>query len=106
MDTAMQKTCIWVHHIATFIGLCTGVYHFIFRKDHGAKQSLLVFYIASQIWAVIKILAGFGAEKGFLQKSYDNIHTLCENKKQEKRSICILTGFSAMFKIGTPILLK
>lgn len=106
MDTTMQKTCIWVHHIATFIGLCTGVYHFIFRKDHGAKQSLLVVYIASQIWAAVKIIAGLGAEKGFLQKSCDNIHTLCENKKQEIRSICFLTASSAIFKIGTPILLK
>ena len=106
MDTTMQKTCIWVHHITTFIGLFTGLYNFMLKKEHGTKQSLLVFYIVSQTWAVLKIIAGLGAEKGCLQKSCDNIHTLCVNKKQEKRSICLLTVFSAIFKIGTPILLK
>ena len=41
-----------------------------------------------------------------LRKSFENIHSLCRDKRQERGLLWVLTALSAVFKTSTPCLLK
>lgn len=106
MSEREWKACTWIHHIATVIGLCKGIYHFFCVKRSTVKQNLLLVYIASQVWAAAKLVVSVATGKECMKKSYENIHTLCKNRRKEKVCTWTMTFVSAGFKLGTPVLLK
>lgn len=111
MSKKEWKICTWIHHIATAAGLCIGMINYKKHTGSAWKSNLLLLYIVSQVWAAVKIAASLFADDAGrtshkdMQKSYDNIHTLSKNKKEERRWAGVLCALSAVFKIGTPILL-
>lgn len=107
MSVKEQNICIWIHHIATILGLCTGFFKLRAHPENkkGAAFPLLILYITSQLWALLKLLAGLGAKRQPLKKSFLNIKKLCRTQKQERSFLWLLTLLAAGFKLGTPALL-
>lgn len=113
MSKREWKLCKGFHHIATVIGLLTGIINYAEHRGSIWKKNALLIYIMSQVWAAVKIAAALLSGTDIIpkkydnmQKSYENIHTLCNDKKKERRYTWFLSILSASFKIGTPILLK
>ena len=42
MQEREYTVCVWLHHIATFVGLLSGIYHVVMlweNKDHGLVRT-------------------------------------------------------------------
>ena len=99
--------CIWIHHIATFIGLFSSLYHIAAgKKRPAARSGGLILFACCQAFGVFKIVADLAKGRSRLRKSFDNIHSLCRDKRQERGLLWVLTALSAVFKTSTPCLLK
>ncbi len=57
-------------------------------------------------FGVFKIVADLAKGRSRLRKSFENIHSLCRDKRQERGLLWVLTALSAVFKTSTPCLLK
>lgn len=97
--------CIWIHHIATFMGLFCGMWNFMREKAGGCRTFALVLYIESQIWAAFKIFVDFGNGGSRLKKSFERIQARCKDEHQEKKIVAVLVAGSVLFKLGVPYLL-
>ncbi|KMZ55115.1 hypothetical protein [Dorea sp. D27] len=112
MEDREFKICTWIHHAATFTGLSAGIWALDRRtrntrqKPSVLKETALVLYIICQIWAAVKIVASLLSGRERLKDSYDNIHSLCNDKKKERGLTWMLTIVSACVKTGTPVLLR
>ena len=105
MDKREWKICVWIHHIATFTGLITGIAELVCNRRNALKESLLGVYIISQLWAAIKIIASVKSGKERLKDSYDKIQNLWE-EDQARDVVWLLTVLSGIFKTGIPVLLR
>lgn len=111
MSKREWKICTWIHHAATAAGLGIGIINYKKHTGSAWKNNLLLLYIISQVWAAVKIAVSFLADDcgktshKDMQRSYDNIHTISKNKREERKLAGIFSALSAIFKIGMPILL-
>lgn len=112
MEEREFKICIWIHHAATITGLSAGIWALdrrtrgTGRKQSVLKETALVLYIISQIWAAVKIVASLLSGRERMKDSYDNIHSLCNDKQKERGLTWMLTIVSACVKTGTPVMLR
>ena len=112
MEEREFKICTWIHHAATFTGLSAGIWALdrrtrgTGRKQSVLKETALVLYIISQIWAAVKIVASLLSGRERTKHGYDNIHSLCHDKQKERGLTWMLTIVSACVKTGTPVMLR
>lgn len=112
MEEREFKICTWIHHAATFTGLSAGIWALdrrtrgTGRKQSVLKETALVLYIISQIWAAVKIVASLLSGRERMKDGYDNIHSLCNDKQKERGLTWMLTIVSACVKTGTPVMLR
>ena len=110
MKESEFKICTWIHHTATFIGLSAGIWALDKttgkKRQNMLKETALVHYILSQVWAAVKIAVSLLSGRERMKDSYDNIQSLCEDKRKERGLTWTLTAVSACVKIGTPLVLR
>ncbi|BDF33750.1 hypothetical protein CE91St62_18160 [Lachnospiraceae bacterium] len=112
MEEREFKICTWIHHAATITGLSAGIWALdrrtrgTGRKQSVLKETALVLYIISQIWAAVKIVASLLSGRERMKDSYDNIHSLCNDKQKERGLTWMLTIVSACVKTGMPVMLR
>lgn len=94
--------CTWIHHIATVIGLYKGCRRLFMERLRGIRGLLMFLFLASQIWAGVKILRELTMGESRLKQSFENIHRVSKNEDEERGILFTIAGFSALFKIGVP----
>ena len=99
--------CIWIHHISTFIGLFASLYHIAAgRKRPAFRTGGLILFASCQAFGAFKIAADLAKGRSRLRKSFENIHSLCRDKRQARGLLWVMTALSAVFKTSTPCLLR
>ena len=96
------NTGIWIHHIVTFIGLSCSIYRLGEKQIGKGRAFALIMFIGSQLWAVIKIIADLLSGGSRLKKSFERIHTCCQDRPKERKILAVLVAGSAFFKLGVP----
>lgn len=97
--------CIWIHHAATFLGIICSVCLLIRRKLSKGRICILTLFLESQLWGAFKIISDFKKGRSRLRDSYEKIHTLSKNGRQERRTAAGLCCGSVLFKLSVPWLI-
>lgn len=91
--------CIWIHHIATFVGISEGIYYLMSGSRRVWKNCMIFLLTAFQSWAGFKILADMRKGKSRLTDSCESLKELSGSKREREKILWILVSASAIFKI-------
>lgn len=105
MSRKEYKICIWIHHIATLLGVFSGAIHLACTKKCGFRTLCLSFFTGSQLWALLKIMSDGIRGRSRLKKSIVHIRILSGSTAKERRTLGAVTAASALFKITVPVVL-
>lgn len=97
------KICIWIHHIATFIGVVLSIRALRRRQESEGRRCALVLFLVSQVWAVIKIVSDYKNGSSRLAECLNNICEQSRNEYQARGIVASLISGSVLFKVGIPL---
>lgn len=126
MSKREEGICIWIHHIATGLGVImgmAGMAGWLHRPKEGVagwlRGFLLGIFLLTQFYACLKILADIfhrcdkeegkteGAEDrtSSLHGSFARIRRLCPGKREQRAAAWSALAVGVAFKLGVPALL-
>ena len=126
MSKREEGICIWIHHIATGLGVImgmAGMAGWLRRPKRGVagwlRGFLLGIFLLTQFYACLKILADIfrrcdkeegkteGAEDrtSSLHGSFARIRRLCPGKREQRAAAWTALAAGVAFKLGVPALL-
>ena len=126
MSKREEGICIWIHHIATGLGVSMGLVGLAgwLRRPKGGvvgwlRGFLLGIFLLTQFYACLKILTDIfrrcdkedgetkGAEdrKSSLDGSFARIRRLCPGKREQRAAAWSALAAGVAFKLGVPALL-
>ncbi len=91
--------CIWIHHIATFIGISEGLYYLLAGKQGFIRSCGVFLLTAFQSLAGFKILVDLRNGQSRLADSYRNLEKVDSFKRQKRGILWGLAVSSSFFKI-------
>ncbi len=105
-----DKICIWMHHIATVIGMLEGIWGLASEKKDTLSCTSRVFclslFTGSQLWAMLKILSDAVRGSSRMKDSILHIRALSGSASKGRRMLGAVTALSVLFKIGVPAALN
>ena len=102
MGRKEYRVCIWIHHIATILGVCGGLCNLACTRKYSFRTFCLSLFTGSQLWALLKIVSDGVQGRSRLKKSIVHIRALSSSAAGERRALGALTAASAVFKIVSP----
>lgn len=106
MSRKEYRICIWIHHIATILGVSGGIYSLASTKKYSFRTFCLSLFTGSQLWALLKIVSDGIRGRSRLKESIIHIRTLSGDAVRERRTLGAVTAVSALFKIAVPVFLS
>ena len=113
--------CVQLHHIATFVGLLSGICHMIMlwgSKDHDSvmekpgrvisillRMAGLILYVWNQLKAAKKIIDDFLTDDSRLRMAVQSIHEICDTLEEERQMLWGVTVISLLHKLTVPVIL-
>lgn len=97
------KICIWIHHIATFIGVFLSLRALISRHIGMGRKCIMFVFLLSQMWAVAKISNNCENDSSHLGECLNHIYEQSENEYQARGIVASLISGSVLFKVGFPL---
>lgn len=97
------KICIWIHHIATFIGVFLSLRALMSRCTGTGRKCIMFIFLLSQIWAVIKIVSNRENDNSHLEECLNHIYEQSKNEYQARGIVASLISGSVLFKMGFPL---
>ena len=97
------KICIWIHHIATFIGVFLSLRALISRQTETGRKCIMFVFLLSQMWAVLKIVSDYGNGSSHLGECLNHIYEQSKNEYQARGIAASLISGSVLFKVGFPL---
>lgn len=113
------KICIWIHHIATFVGVFLSLRALISRHLGTGRKCIMSVFLLSQVWAVIKIINNSLSRSASLQgvciaacpdgdgsslgECLNHIYEQSKNEYQARGIVASLISGSVLFKVGFPL---
>ena len=112
MSKREEGICIWIHHIATGLGVIMGMAGWL-------RGFLLGIFLLTQFYACLKILADIfrrcDKEEGKTERAEDRtsslhgsfarIRRLCPGKREQRAASWTALAAGVAFKLGVPALL-
>ena len=126
MSKREEGICIWIHHIATGLGIImglAGLAGWLRRPKRGVagwlRGFLLGIFLLTQLYACLKILADIFRrcdkeegetkepkdQKSSLDGSFARIRRLCPGKREQRAAAWSALAAGVAFKLGVPALL-
>ena len=123
MSKREEEICIWIHHIATGLGVIMGMAGWLRRPKRGVagwlRGFLMGIFLLTQLYAGLKILTDIfrrcdkeegkteGAEDrtSSLHGSFARIRRLCPGKREQRAAAWTALAAGVAFKLGVPALL-
>lgn len=126
MSKREEGICIWIHHIATGLGVImglAGLAGWLRRPKRGVagwlRGFLLGIFLLTQLYACLKILADIFRrcdkeegetkepkdQKSSLDGSFARIRRLCPGKREQRAAAWSALAAGVAFKLGVPALL-
>ena len=118
MQEREYTVCVWLHHIATFVGLLSGIYHVVMlweNKDHGLVRTPgrvigilfriagLLLFVWNQFKSAKKILDDFLTDDSRFRIMLQSIPEVCDTIHEERRMLWGFTGMSLLYQLGVPV---
>lgn len=91
--------CIWIHHIATLIGISEGMYYLLAGKQRFWRSCGVFLLTVLQSWAGIKIMADLKRGKSRLDDSYRNLEKIKSSRRQRQGILWGIALASTLFKV-------
>ena len=126
MSKREEGICIWIHHIATGLGIImgtVGLAGWLRRPKRGVagwlRGFLLGIFLLTQLYAGLKILTDIFRrcdkeegetkepkdQKSSLDGSFARIRRLCPGKREQRAAAWTALAAGVAFKLGVPALL-
>ncbi len=126
MSKREEEICIWIHHIATGLGIImgtVGLSGWLRRPKRGVagwlRGFLMGIFLLTQLYAGLKILTDIFRrcdkeegetkepkdQKSSLDGSFARIRRLCPGKREQRAAAWTALAAGVAFKLGVPALL-